>query len=232
MSMNVPTFVPPVLAVGQTDRDNGRQGLTSGLHTHKGLFDANSLRATGILMPQSGRGVEVIYNLNPDPGQGSLQCYDRDNSSWLDLNIFGKNINIASQSGGKVTLPAGTAQNLIGEYFAAPAWSLPQTNAWLETPLQVTGPFSGKRTRFDWRVTLNVTALCTVFSGIGIDGTIQWTLGLHTFQANEYATLCGTMYTAPSAATHRIGVFLNANINGVSLTTSAYQILAVTEQVA
>jgi len=209
------------------DVTKGYERMSSGLWTHKGSIDTASLRVTKAMYPSNGAGIEFTYANNI----GTIYPYDRDVGSYTDLTISGRNITLLPQ-GGKVSLPAGTAQNLIGEYFAAPAWSLPQTNAWLETPLQVTGPFSGKRTRLDWRVTLNVTALCTVFSGIGIDGTIQWTLGLHTFQANEYATLCGTMYTAPSAATHRIGVFLNANITGVSLTTSAYQILTVTEQVA
>ena len=235
---NPPTFLPPVLATGQGQSANGRQQLGSGLVTHRGIIDANSLRVQGILYPQSGAGLELIYFQNNPPTtpmNGTLQSYDRDAAAYTDLAISGKNITLQAQ-GGKVSLPAGSAQAVVGSWYQASGWSVPAAGQWLEseTPIQVSATTSGSPVRLETCGTL-VCGLANqlIYVGMGIDGTIpldsQMVQSLPT--VNAVVGFCAIGYLTPSAGLHRFSTFLYMNAGpGGGLWAGGYHSLWVTEQ--
>jgi hypothetical protein len=228
---NPPSFLPPVLATGQSASSNGRQQLGSGLVTHRGIIDANSFRAQGNLYPQSGAGLEAIYSGGP-AGFGVLQVYNRDTSQYLDLNLAARNITLGTNAGGKVTLPAGTAQALLGQYFTAPTYTTPSAAAWYETPVQVSFTSTGFALRVEYGCSVrNSVAGAVTYVGIGLDGGISWAMNLITTPAVNYITpASGVVYTTPTAGSHRVSVFLYCNTGLTSIEGGANCSLWVTEQ--
>jgi len=232
VTFNQQTFLPPVLAVPSAQRGSGRQQLGSGLVTHRGIIDANSLRATGVLYPQSGAGLELIFFQTPTypAKKGTLQAYDRDASAYCDLDISAWNINLNPQSGGKVSMPAGTCQQLIGSYVQSIGWTLPQSSVWTESPIQVTPTFTGAQVRLEFNVMLGCpTKGQRVFWGIFVDGALaSGVLGAEDAPEANYGIMSnGTWYWSPAAGTHRIGYGLygpagsqivNSIVHGMYLT--------------
>lgn len=231
MTFNSPTFLPPVLAVGQGERSNGRQQLGSGLVTHRGIIDSNSFRATGNLWPQHGAGLELIYD---QPSKtGYLQSYDRDASAYTDLNVTGKNVTLAT-NGGKVTLPAGTTQQLLGTYRQIAAWNIPATGAWYESNAQVSATTTGGLVRLEACGSLtHPAANAVIYVGFMTDGSVtadSLTVA-SSGTANWVSPYSIVYYFSPSAALHRFSICLYTNIAGASgFWSGAYQNLFVTEQ--
>ena len=228
MTLNPPSFIPPVLAVGTGSSPNGRQSLGTGLVTHRGILEANSLRANGYVWPQSGRGTEVGFqNVAP---YGYLQVIDRDTTTWLDLNLTAKNIALNPQAGGKVTLPAGTAQQTFG-YMSALGWSTPSINVWHESPVQVAYTATGVNTRIEYSCSLwNTTGGAGVLAGLGLDGTFQWPLGAFGASGTMSQTLSGVMYTTPPAGLRRVSLFIRCDAGAAYFLASTSATLWVTEQ--
>jgi hypothetical protein len=229
---NPPTFLPPVLATGQGQSANGRQQLGSGLVTHRGIIDANSFRAQGRLYPQSGAGVEIQYDQSTKGG--FVIAYDRDIAAYTDLNIGAQNITLTPHGAGKVSLPAGTAQALIGSYRAVVGYTIPAAGAWYETPIQVSATTSGSPVRLETCGTL-VCGLANqlIYVGMGIDGTIpldsQMVQSLPT--VNAVVGFCAIGYLTPAAGLHRFSTFLYMNAGpGGGLWAGGYHSLWVTEQ--
>jgi len=89
---------------------NGYEKRTSGLWTHKGNVDVGFLRTVqqanaSPSFPTTGVGLEMYYN--PANGVSAFQSYDRDNMAWKDLSIAARNITLAPQSGGTVSITSG-----------------------------------------------------------------------------------------------------------------------------
>lgn len=231
MTFNPTTFLPPVLAVGQGDSSNGRQQIGSGLVTHKGIIDSNSFRAQGILSPQTGRGLELIYNQTGP--YGIVQSYDRDAAAYTDLYLSAKNINLTPQ-GGKVTLPAGSVQQLLGSYRQVITWSIPASGNWYETPAQVSATTTGGMVRLEACGSLTHATLSAVtYVGFMCDGalTADSLTAVSAPQANAVMSYSAIYYFTPSAALHRFSIMLYTNSAGVGgFWSGAYQNLFVTEQ--
>jgi hypothetical protein len=232
VTFNPTTFLPPVLAVGQGDSSNGRQQLGSGLVTHRGIIDSNSFRAQGNLYPQSGRGLELLYDQTAK--QALIYSYDRDAQVWTDLNLTGKNV-MLNAPGGKVTLPAGTAQALIGSYRATSGWAVPAASGWYESAAQVNVTcLAGSVIRLEACGTATMNTLQALFYvGIMRDGALY----IDTQQCVQAAVaggLNGWSIIAydqnPLAGVHRYAVscYLNAGAGG--FWSGSYTSFYITEQ--
>lgn len=185
------------------DVTKGYERMSSGLWTHKGSIDTASLRVTKAMYPSNGAGIEFTYANNI----GTIYPYDRDVGSYTDLTISGRNITLLPQ-GGKVSLPANTAQATIGSYVATLNWTQ-TTNAWTETPVAVTATCTGVPCRIDFGVTMrSLTAGQDCYFGWGIDGAVQNGLGVMTAAAaNGAMPFNATFNYTPSAGSHRFAAF-------------------------
>jgi hypothetical protein len=236
MTFNPTTFLPPVLAVGQGDSSNGRQQIGSGLVTHRGIIDSNSFRAQGRLYPQSGAGVEVQYDQTAKGG--FVISYDRDVAAYTDLNIGAKNITLTAQGGGKVSLPAGTAQNTSTARIIQ-TWNIPAVGGWYESPLQINlAVTAGNQVRVEGCGTFtHAVAGAIIYVGLGLDGALQLD-SLMCPQVSLAGGVAGWAFTCylggqiTTTATHRFSVMLYTNAAGPpsGFWNGAYQYLAVTEQ--
>ena len=228
---NPPSFLPPVLATGQGQSANGRQQLGSGLVTHRGIIDANSFRAQGILYPQSGKGAELIFNQANNIG--TLQCYDRDAAQFLDLNLSARTITL---NGTKVVLPAGSAQQLLGTYRNVISFSIPAAGGWYESPVQVNATTTGGMVRLEACGSLTHAAVSgIIYVGFMTDGAItaDSVTAVSAALANQVMPFSIVYYATPSAALHRFSIMLYTNTGGSSgFWSGAYQQIFVTEQKA
>jgi hypothetical protein len=213
--------------------DNGRERKSDGLFRHMGLVDAGSLRAqdnqTGV---RSGAGLELLFD---KPSLTSyIVSYDRDNPQYRDLNIDARNVNIRSQQGGKVTLPAGSAQALIAQYLSGAAWSTSATG-WIETGIQCSGTSTGGvQTRFEATIVwLHSVAGAGVYFHFYLDGgpLISALATVNAPAVNYAVTTSMILYTAGIApGSHRFAVGINNGVGTFSLFTGAATALYVTEQ--
>jgi hypothetical protein len=233
---NPPTFLPPVLATGQGQSANGRQQLGSGLVTHRGIIDTNSLRVQGYLNPQSGAGLEIIYT-QPAPKNGILQSYDRDAAVYTDLTLSARNITLSANGGGKVSLPAGTAQNTTTTRIIQ-TWNIPAINGWYESPLQLNqATTAGNLVRIEGCGTIaHSVATATVFVGCGVDGTLVYD-SLVVCQPTLNGAMVPWSFTCyiggqiTTSGTHRFAVFLYTPSSGTAgFSAAGYQLINVTEQ--
>lgn len=215
---------------------NGREHRTDGLFKHLGLMDTGSLRATQDLTypnPMQGAGVEIVYS--PVGLAGSIICYDRSLNQWRDLNLFGKNINLTPQEGGKVTMPSGTAQALLNQFTGTSAWQIPAQNSWYETPSQITVTTqAGATHRIEATGPTNWSAAgMLIYMGLGVDGGINYpSLWACTVPTGGVVCYSMIMYVSGLAAgSHRFSVWMYmANSGTGGFWPNAYQSLFVTEQ--
>jgi len=231
---NPPTFLPPLLATGQGNSSNGRQQLGTGLVTHRGIIDANSFRAQGALSPQSGAGLELQYD--QPTKRGFLQSYDRDAAAYTDLDINAKNLNLVAV-GGKVTLPAGTAQTTTTTRIIQ-TWNIPAINTWYESPLQINlATTVGNWVRVEACGTIvHAVATAAVYVGMGVDGTLVYD-SLMVCQPTLNGAMVPWSFTAyvggqiTTSGTHRFAVFLYTPSTGAAgFSAAGYQLINVTEQ--
>lgn len=111
---------------------------------------------------------------------------------------------------GVITTPMlapNAAQEQIGSYAQLVTWTLPQSNVWTETPIQVTLAFSGVRTRIEFNVLLSCpTKGQRIFYAIMVDGVAPAGAAAGALDApeNGYAMMAaGTYYFTPAAGTRR-----------------------------
>lgn len=220
------------LAIGyKTLVDSGKERRSDGLLKHLGQLDTSSLRVCGVGGHPSltGAGVETIYQAQVQTG--TIQCFDRDAQVYRDLNIAARNITLQPQSGGKVTLPAGTAQSLVASYVA-PTGASYATAPWAETVIQCSGTFTGVPVRVELVCTwANVTAGQTNYFALGVDGSAM--LGLATIQntsANFLTTTSLVWYQTPAAGVHRYALFVGVGGGQLNFHNGTYAVLYCTEQ--
>ena len=230
-------------AVAYGEAENGQQSTSSGLILHRGPLNAALVRAVGsqqtgqVVWPRDGQGSGSSLELAHYPKQSSnIQSYDRDTSQWLNLDIYGKNISLNPQ-GGKLTMPAGSAQALLGYYWNPISYTVPSINTWTETP--VTANITSTNINFPWRIEFGVcignpTKGAVVYVGLGLDGNVSWpSLALfHVPEANFLETVSGVMYAqnAANPGPHRVSVFIYTGTANTSINSGAYATLWVTEQ--
>jgi len=219
---------------------NGTEAVSSGLVTHRGLLDVTTIRVRGSTVGQpyvlptqhagAGQGVELLHFPNQ---YGVVQAYDRENAAWMDLYVQGKNITLVA-TGGKVSLPAGTAQSLLGYYWNGVTWSLPATSQWYETPVQAsfTNALGGV-----WRIEftahiLSSTANAGMYLGVGVDGSLTWgSLAVVNVPANQLQVVSSFIYhTGGPAGTHRVSVWMMSTSAGGGLNATGNSSIWVTEQ--
>ena len=132
-------------------------------------------------------------------------------------------------------LAPNAVQQLIGYYFAATTWTLPQTNVWTETPIQVNCTFSGVspvRLEFNFSVTCPTKGQ-RLYWGFFLDGSLGTGIALGVADApeNGYLMSCtGTYYSlTPPTGTHRVAMGLYGP-TGAALSSQLADSLYVTEQ--
>jgi hypothetical protein len=222
------------LADAFTTASNGRQELTNGLRVHKGVFDTSLLRATNnVTVPRSGAGTEISFD--PKGAQfGAIQAYDRDAGAYRDLYVVGKNVTVQA-NGGKATLPAGTAQQLLGQYYTASAWATSAPNTWQESPIQTpTFTSTGGVLRIEAHGSIVGSVLGSVIAmGLGIDGVVTWPSIQVLWPPANNAPVAYSFHmyhSSLAAGVHRVSVFVNVNTGVATLWASSNQGLWVTEQ--
>lgn len=209
---------------------SGPQDSSNGLIKHFGLIDTGSVRAqdnqTGV---RTGAGLELLFD---KPSITSyIVSYDRDASLYRDLNIDARNINIRNQGGGKVSLPAGSAQANIGGFNGANSFST-ASGPWVESTIQVVVTSTGAPlTRIEWSVChSNSLAGALNYVGVGWDGIVQFNVAQsHSPGVSYHMTSSGTTYAALGAGVHRIALFFGVN-SGTLQVQSINNMLYVTEQ--
>jgi hypothetical protein len=120
--------------------------------------------------------------------------------------------------GGPVELPPGSistdeitpgaVQEQIGSFVQTIAWTLPTSNVWTETPIQLTVPTSGAQLRIEFNVLLGCpTKGQRIFWGIMVDGAAPvLAVGALDSPENNFGMMAvGTYYAAPRPpATYRM----------------------------
>jgi len=134
---------------------------------------------------------------------------------------------------GTVTLPAGTAQQALGQYVGAPTFSVSAVNAWTETPVKVTITSTGALLRIEYSTCWKHSAAnATCQIGLGFDGTVSIGL-LETTQALATASIpySGVYYTTLAAGSHTVAIFMINNSTGtLSIDNGINSTIYVTEQ--
>src|SRR5262245_39884379 len=213
--------------------DNGREKRTDGLFKHLGLADVASFRVTGYDPPRSGAGTELIY-YSPTKS-GVLQVYDRDAQQYGALNINASVITLSPTLPGRIDMPTGTVNSLIGQYAQGSNFSTTSTS-FVETDMHVQGTFTGKPIRIEWSVTFSNSAAGGGSQiALGWDGVAQWPL---------FYTLCpagspgywqhagGAIYhNQGMTGVHRFALFAAGSGScTITFLSWSYNVLAITEQ--
>lgn len=133
---------------------------------------------------------------------------------------------------GKATLPAGTAQALLGSYTQGSNWQVPSINVWYESVAQVTVTCTtGAIQRFEASGTLNFSGGQTVYVSPGMDGAVTQSTWAFAFQTNTVVTYTTLVYfTGVAAGPHRFSVHLHSTAGTGGFWPNAVQTLYVTEQ--
>jgi hypothetical protein len=229
-------------AVAYGEAENGQQSTSSGLILHRGPLSAALVRAVGSqqtgqgVWPRDGQGSGSSLELAHYPKQSSnIQSYDRDTSQWLDLNIYGKNISLNPQSGGGLTLPAGSAQAILGYYRATSNWSAPAAGQWFETAAQANATCrSGTTIRLEACGTVTMaTAQALMYFGFMRDGALYFDTQ-QCVQSAVAGALSGWSIigydTAPLAGVHRYAICCYLNTGTGGFWPGSYTSFYVTEQ--
>jgi hypothetical protein len=204
-------------------------------------MDVGSLRINHAVVPHDGAGGASGMELLHYPyNQSVLQSYDREHSAWLDFYLNAKNINLQPQGGGKVGLPAGTAQALVGNWYATSGYSVPATGTWYESDVRVNFTSTGFPIRIEFHCTVYAqTAGGVIYIGLGFDGTLYWpTMAIgQSAGANAPVPFSGVTYAPlpsiigiPIAGPHRVSIFVYCNTLPTLFHSSSYAGLYVTEQ--
>lgn len=223
--------------------------MTHHVETHNGpvVHTGGYLQMTGALfnppesiIPKFGTGVELLYvKDNPNPaaanGYGLLQAYSRDTSTYRDLVITGRTINLSVPAGGKVYLPAESANAFVGGIRWIGGWDIPQVNVWNETPVQVTATLTGRTVRVEACGSIKGATNALIYMGFGVDGTciLDSMTAAQVVANNVHFGWAMVGYFLPSqapAGVRRISVFMYSNVAGSGFWTGAYNSLYVTEQ--
>jgi hypothetical protein len=229
-------------AVAYRETESGNTTLSTGLRTHKGLQEATSMRIRGPLLypgatqgngpsPGGGQGMELLHNT--DVGSG-IQSFDREKYAWLDFSINARNINLVPQ-GGKVTMPAGSAQSLLGYWFQGSSWAPPTINQWYESNVTANFTTTGAYPwRIEWSTIVYGPAGASIYIGLGYDGTLQWASVsvVNVPNTNYQCPLSGVVYqpNPPPPGPHHISLWMYASLAGCQFSPNATSSVWVTEQ--
>ncbi len=241
----------------KTITDNGHERRTDGVWSHLGRIvvgGANTQTLTSVLQTN---GQHVISG---QPPALSSQSYSQ-TQLQLTATAPGL-IGIGFHEGGAVGLllykPQGgaglririhdgtdyplvgapnSAQQRIGAYSSGTGWtSGGAVNTWIETDVRTPAmTCSGAECRIEWSVCVNnngASGAATYF-GIGWDGTMNYQIGFVNSPGTGYfMQVSGSMYTMPSAGTHRLGLFVYPTSGTVAFRSDVYNSLWVYEQKA
>jgi hypothetical protein len=221
------------------DADDPSQGAPSKYRKHRGIIAATSMRVVGpVLFPRdgagAGQGMELVHVTD---NYSAIQVYNREKSQWLDLQINARSIGLNPQ-GGKIYLPQGSAQALIGQYRAIAGWNVPALAQWYESTAQVNVTCqAGSVIRLEACGTALMDTPATggavLYFGFMRDGVLLFD-SLQAVQVSNANAISGFSFMAydssPLAGLHRYAItcYLSAGAGG--LWSGAYTNLWVTEQ--
>ena len=228
-------------AVAYRNGQSGEESYSSGLIIHRGPLTAALVRAIGspatgqAVSPRdgmgSGNGMELVHI----PKSGSIvQSYDRDVGQYLDLVLAGKNITLQVQ-GGKLNMPQGSAQQLLGYWFQASNWAIPAINQWYESTVTVNFTTTGT---YPWRIDWSTVCTATVagqacYIGVGYDHALNWpSVSLLHVPGVGYAVPCsGSLISQapPAAGPHSVSLWMYGTSLGNGFHSSAMSGLWITE---
>jgi len=135
---------------------------------------------------------------------------------------------------GRASLPAGSAQALVGNWYAASGQTIPTAAAWYESEIRANYTIqSSPLVRFEFCITLNSTNVGSViYVGLGIDDVLTWaSIGVVGFPAAGLPQMVsGFMYhQGHPLGAHHANIWLYTNSAG-KLDAGANSGLWVTEQ--
>ena len=243
------------LAVGYREAASGRQQRTDGLLKHLGLIEAGSLRAMANLTnpyPKTGQGLELVYE--PSNKTAFVFAFDREQSTYLDLNLQGKNVTITPTGGGTLTLPpncvgssqiqdgsiqtadiaANAVQQLIGQAVTNSSWTTTAVNQWVTTGISAVFTTGGGLLRFEFNSSFyHSVGAAGFYYGLGIDTSnpsMYWYTLAH--QSPSGSLNCsGTYYNQVAAGVHTVYIVAyNTSTGTLGQIQVGYHTLYVTEQ--
>jgi len=100
----------------------GGSGQAIGIQNYGFLAQNNGMRVSGVQFAPAGVGIEI--NHDGTVNGGGLQSYNRSTSSWTDLVLAGRNVNLSPQ-GGSLIIPNGS---ITTAYLAGNAATQPYGN--------------------------------------------------------------------------------------------------------
>lgn len=242
-----------------TELRNGREQTTDGLWTHRGrLFvkaqggDVLDVGGPDDSYIGTGRRITVTDNVVPrissagwldahialnqqTPSEPRIGFHEMGSSALSLYKEQGSNkyLRVRGNDGTDYALAGapGSGSKVVAEFNGSMSWTTPSAGVWYETPLQVSGTFTGARHRIEYSVAVTGSVDGGAYHcGIGYDGALYWHVSSFTAAAaNGYGTFSGTIYGALSGP-HRVSVFFHASQGSMSfynITSTLY----VTEQV-
>ena len=228
-------------AVAYRNGLSGQEEYSSGLIIHRGPLTAALVRSIGApstgqyVWPRDGQGSGSGLELAHWPKvQSAIQSYDREVPRWLNLDINALNINLQPQ-GGKVTMPQGSAQALLGYWFQASNWAIPAINQWFESTTTVNFTTTGT---YPWRIDWSTVSTCPVagqacYIGVGYDHALNWpSVSLMHIPTANFAVPCsGTIISQapPAAGPHSVSLWMYGTSMGCGFHSSAMSGLWITE---
>jgi hypothetical protein len=234
----------------------GRERQTDGLWTHLGQLNlgGSPLRpvwGTSQTLTVWGQGV---FQSNPPPvnnalyAQGQLQMvsqtpapvsigFHESGNTGLALykQVNANALRVRTHDGIDYQLAGapGSAQALIGQLTGPSGAQIPGTNAWYESPQQVTAfCLSGTTIRAEATGQPNFSGGQTVYMAVAVDGGVGTSMWVHQFNQNTVVNYTIIWYFTGLSGntTHRFAVAWYSTAGTGGFWPSASQALWVTEQ--
>lgn len=211
------------------DRVLGGERQTGGLWVHKGKFSA------GVIGTSSSSSGDI--NANRGDGTGAY-FFGGSSGSYLYytgtvFSLVGGPLTINTPGSIRTTdIAANAVQQLIGSYSAIPTWSTTAVSAWTATVVS-TGSIacSGAPCRAECTATLLHSAVSTWYTGLMIDGVLQYSLTVSNTAANINTPVHWSVYHTPPAGNHTFALAVyNATAGTLNISTAVLSNLYVTEQ--
>lgn len=174
--------------------------------------------------------------LNQDLAIGQISGDRLQNGTITTTQIADGTIATGDLADGSVTTPkiaANSAQQLLGQYAATPAFSTSSTGTWIATPISLTVTTTGGLLRVTVNTSMSHSAVGGAWTlGIGSDGPPGAAL-LIAMSAitNQLVPITPVIYSAVAAGTHTITLYVNLSTAGtLTLSNAITHTMYIVEQ--
>lgn len=214
----------------------GGERRTDGLWVHRGKLSVGA--AGGGSAPFTAPYAAGDLNVSRAPNIGVIYFGGRsDTYLYFDgtkFNLVGGPLSFTPAADTITTsaIQGNAVQQMIGSYVQAVGWSLPQSNLWTESPIQVTVSLGGNPTRIEFTFAISCpTKGQRVLWGLMVDGGVPGVIlgGIDAPEANYGAMANGCYYVTPVAGSHRLSIGVYGP-SGAALSNQVASTFYVTEQ--